>query len=168
VENCWFEIPKHYPKVVLHEFIVMPNHFHWIIEIVNTNNVGANDYSPCTWYLPYAWNNTNTFNEWNNEIINNTIGNNLLNIVGTNNYLPYVWNNERANNHSPLQKNGTSKTIGAIVRGLKIGITKQIWFSVFQRNYYEHIVRDENSYYKIVEYIENNVLNWEEDRFYEK
>ncbi|MDR0771808.1 MAG: hypothetical protein LBF15_01815 [Candidatus Peribacteria bacterium] len=28
VENCWFEIPKHYPKVVLHEFIVMPNHFH--------------------------------------------------------------------------------------------------------------------------------------------
>jgi REP element-mobilizing transposase RayT len=41
---------------------------------------------------------------------------------------------------------------------------KRLW----QRNYYEHIIRDENSYYKIAEYIENNVLNWEQDRFYEK
>ena len=31
VEECWFNIPKHFPNTVLHEFVVMPNHFHAII-----------------------------------------------------------------------------------------------------------------------------------------
>ena len=35
VHNEWLSIPLHYPKTVLHEFIVMPNHIHGIIEIVN-------------------------------------------------------------------------------------------------------------------------------------
>jgi REP element-mobilizing transposase RayT len=34
VENCWFEIPAHFPNVKLYEFIVMPNHIHGIIEII--------------------------------------------------------------------------------------------------------------------------------------
>jgi len=37
---------------------------------------------------------------------------------------------------------------------------------VWQRNYYEHIIRNDNSYYKIVEYIENNPERWYEDKFY--
>jgi REP element-mobilizing transposase RayT len=36
---------------------------------------------------------------------------------------------------------------------------KKLW----QRNYYEHIIRNENSYFKISEYIKNNVVNWKED-----
>lgn len=32
-EECWLEIPKHYPKVVLHDFVIMPNHVHGIIEL---------------------------------------------------------------------------------------------------------------------------------------
>ncbi|EKD27135.1 MAG: hypothetical protein ACD_79C00860G0002, partial [uncultured bacterium] len=39
---------------------------------------------------------------------------------------------------------------------------------LWQRNYYEHIVRDENSYLKIAEYIVNNPLNWKTDEYYEK
>jgi REP element-mobilizing transposase RayT len=31
VEKCLLEIPQHYPNVVLHEYIVMPNHIHGII-----------------------------------------------------------------------------------------------------------------------------------------
>ena len=41
-QDGWFEIPLHYPEVVLHEFVVMPNHIHGIIEII----VGANHHSP--------------------------------------------------------------------------------------------------------------------------
>ncbi|REG78426.1 hypothetical protein [Algoriphagus antarcticus] len=41
-KDCWFKIPSHYPNVVLHEFVVMPNPIHGIIEIA----VGANDHSP--------------------------------------------------------------------------------------------------------------------------
>ena len=40
VNECWFNIPMHYPNVTLHEFIIMPNHLHGIIEINNnTPNV---------------------------------------------------------------------------------------------------------------------------------
>jgi putative transposase len=77
-----------------------------------------------------------------------------------------------ANNHSPLQNHtktsGTSKTIGSIIRGFKIGVTK--WFRgvvpdgvVWQRNYYDHIGRDEKELFRIRHYIRNNPLNWESD-----
>jgi putative transposase len=32
--ECWLEIPKHFPNAVLHEHIVMPNHVHGIIELI--------------------------------------------------------------------------------------------------------------------------------------
>jgi putative transposase len=35
-KNCWEEIPKHFHKVELDEFVVMPNHVHGII-IINEN-----------------------------------------------------------------------------------------------------------------------------------
>ena len=38
---------------------------------------------------------------------------------------------------------------------------KRIW----QRNYYEHVVRDENDYVRLATYIQNNPQKWEEDMF---
>ncbi len=35
--QCWLDIPKHFPNVVLHEHIIMPDHIHGIIEIVGAN-----------------------------------------------------------------------------------------------------------------------------------
>jgi len=85
----------------------------------------------------------------------------------------------RANNDSPLPNNnqsqpriqthGTSNTIGAIVRGFKIGVTKwcrantQI-YDVWQRNYYEHIIRDKGELTHIRKYIKDNPKNWETDK----
>jgi len=81
-----------------------------------------------------------------------------------------VGANVRANNYSPLRTtpqrpNGTSKTIGSIVRGFKIGVTK--WFqenhspqTVWQRNYYEHIIRDDDDLNRIRKYIATNSSNW--------
>lgn len=34
---------------------------------------------------------------------------------------------------------------------------------VWQRDYYDHIIRDEKDYYRIYEYIDNNPLKWLED-----
>jgi hypothetical protein len=61
-----------------------------------------------------------------------------------------------------------SQTIGAIVRGYKSSVTKQLGLlgfngKLWQRNYYEHIIRDEQSYLKISEYIQNNPANWHKD-----
>lgn len=37
---------------------------------------------------------------------------------------------------------------------------------LWQRNYYEHVVRNEKEYYLIKQYIQNNPLNWEKDKYY--
>jgi len=84
-----------------------------------------------------------------------------------------------AKNFSPLPSpqpsfRSPSKTIGSVVRGVKIGITK--WFqrqfsnqypvgkSIWQRNYWEHIIRNENEYNRITQYIINNPVKWENDK----
>ena len=61
-----------------------------------------------------------------------------------------------------------SRTLGAIVRGFKIGVTK--WFrnntdvhTVWQRNYYEHVIRSEAALNDIREYIINNPAKWADD-----
>ncbi|MEG9475667.1 hypothetical protein V6W75_09580 [Mannheimia sp. HC-2023] len=65
-----------------------------------------------------------------------------------------------------------------MVRGFKISVIKQIKLlfekgelqfaptDIWQRNYYEHIIRNEIAYFQITEYIQNNPSKWEEDRFY--
>ena len=71
--------------------------------------------------------------------------------------------------NSPLRS--PSNTIGAIIRGYKSSVTKQFGLMGFdeklwQRNYYEHIIRDEQSYQIISEYIINNPKKWADDKFY--
>ncbi|MCR8561141.1 hypothetical protein KXD93_26015 [Mucilaginibacter sp. BJC16-A38] len=66
-----------------------------------------------------------------------------------------------------------SHSIGAIVRGYKSSVTKQINLlnetgTVWQRNYHEHIIRNEKSYSRIFDYIINNPSKWAEDKFYVK
>ena len=40
VLNCWNQIPEHYSHVQLHQFIIMPNHVHGIIEITSVSDAG--------------------------------------------------------------------------------------------------------------------------------
>jgi REP element-mobilizing transposase RayT len=63
------------------------------------------------------------------------------------------------------------RSIGSIVKGFKIGVTK--WFrnnteiqTVWQRNYHEHIIRNEQSYKTISDYIINNPAKWKDDKFF--
>ena len=130
-EKCWLEIPEHFKNVVLHEFVIMPNHVHGILEIVGE---GAN-----------------------NENI----------MKGAKNFSP-VQDNIPKNISSRFIS--PSRTIGSVVRGFKIGVTK--WMrqhtdvvNVWHRNYYDIIIRNEQSYNNISKYIVNNPINWRDDRF---
>jgi REP element-mobilizing transposase RayT len=135
--ECWIQIPQHFPNVILHEHIVMPNHIHGILEIKKPV-VGVENLQPLQ--------STNV-----SEIS-----------VGVQNF-------------EPLRRNEYQKiipcSIGSIVRGFKIGVTK--WFrnntdivNIWQRNYYEHVIRNEQSYEQIAEYIIENPNNWENDDFF--
>ena len=66
-----------------------------------------------------------------------------------------------------------SHTLGAIVRGFKSSVTKKIRelsgnseLRIWQRNYYEHIIRNDNDLHRIRTYIQNNPLKWELDEYY--
>jgi REP element-mobilizing transposase RayT len=48
--------------------------------------------------------------------------------------------------------------LGEIVRRFKATITKEAGFKVWQPNYYEHVIRNEQALMKIREYIQNNPL----------
>ncbi|MFQ5779284.1 MAG: transposase [Nitrospiria bacterium] len=119
VETVWEETPKLRPNIALDEFVVMPNHVHGIVTIIET----------CRGVLQYAPTQSNT---------------------------PKF--------RSPTQ------TIGAIIRGFKSAATKRInemrhtpGAKLWQRNYYEHIIRNKNELNRIREYIINNPMKWELD-----
>lgn len=59
-------------------------------------------------------------------------------------------------------------TISTVIQQLKGVITKQIGWSVWQKLFHDHVVRNEKDYLKIWEYIDNNPARWEEDCFYEE
>ena len=72
----------------------------------------------------------------------------------------------------------TKKTIGDMVgafksittveyiRGVKNVNWKPFHDTLWQRNYYEHIIRNEKSYHSIANYIIHNPAKWVEDKFY--
>ncbi|MCL4459777.1 MAG: transposase [Chloroflexi bacterium] len=134
--QCWCEIPKHFNPVQLDEFIVMPNHIHGIIVI--TENRRGEVTSPSGM--------DGVTNEGTGTVpLRKPMGG-----TGT----------------VPLRK----PTLGQIVAYYKYQTTKMInrlgntpGNPVWQRNYYEHVVRNEDDLGKIREYIVNNPLKWEWD-----
>jgi len=122
--NCWLEIPKHFPHVVLHEFVIMPNHVHGIIELKTIGNVCVECHA------------------------NQPPG------VGAENFLPLPPPLPQTTIQPRHQfQKMIPRSIASMVKGYKIGVTK--WFRnnvpeyvtpqtpVWQRNYYEHIIRNE-------------------------
>jgi putative transposase len=98
-----------------------------------------------------------------------------------------ITNNENpvgANGHSPLPNHSTltnhsslprmkPRSISSLMTGFKSATTKHINIlrdspgtPVWQRNYYDHIIRDEESLNKIRQYVFNNPLSWEVDQLH--
>lgn len=59
-----------------------------------------------------------------------------------------------------------TKSVSDIVRSFKILITKEIGKSIFQRSFHDHIIRGEQDYKEIWQYIDTNPAKWKEDKFY--
>lgn len=125
VQQCWTEIPKHYPDVKIDEFVVMPNHMHGIITIA--------------------------------------AGNDGIHRGGTR--VMGATTRHQPQHVHPMQPCGTSQTIGAIVRGFKIGVTK--WarqntniHTVWQRNYHDQIIWNQQALHNIRRYIIQNPSKW--------
>jgi putative transposase len=70
----------------------------------------------------------------------------------------------------PYAPPSPSRNVGAIVRGFKGAASRRIneirntpSAPVWQRNYYEHVIRDDADYNRIAEYVANNPQRWMDD-----
>lgn len=59
-----------------------------------------------------------------------------------------------------------SLTTNEYIRGVKNNGWARFNKNLWQRNYYEHIIRNEKSCYQILEYIQTNPLKWQDDKYY--
>ena len=57
-------------------------------------------------------------------------------------------------------------TVSTIISQYKGIVTKRCGMKVWQGRFYDHVIRDENDYLKIGQYIENNPAKWQEVRYY--
>lgn len=98
-----------------------------------------------------------------------------------NNYNHVHTNDVGANGRSPLQEIQSSpqqismkpKSLSSLIAGFKSATTKKINIirdtpktPVWQRNYYDHIIRNDQSLERIREYVQNNHLSWENDQLH--
>ena len=136
--NQWYlKIPEHFKNTTLDEYQIMPNHLHGIIVIGDK-----------TTYRKQS------------------VG------VGLPDPLSNVFSNQHIGRGNPMIGRGNpAPTLGQIVAYLKYQSTKQINIlrktskqPIFQRNYYEHIIRNENDLNEIREYIKNNPQTWDRNR----
>lgn len=97
-------------------------------------------------------------------IIDKPVG--AQNIVGTQNFASLPQYEQQP---TPKNKFGPqSQNLASIVRGYKIGVTKNSKLIEpnfkWQSRYHDHIIRNDNEYQRINDYIENNPSNWEKDK----
>ena len=64
------------------------------------------------------------------------------------------------------RQGAASPTVGEIVKGIKSLSTKHTGADLFQRSFHDHIIRNDEDYSKIWEYIDTNPLKWELDKYY--
>ena len=159
------EIGLHYPEATVDRYVVMPNHFHAIITIVgsrhaaadNANNAAANVRSRHA-----AADNAN--NAAANVGSRHAAADNATPNTGCLHPAqhPDIDDNFNERNHFNAM---LSRTLG----GLKSAVSKQAHLSDstfrWQPNFHDHIIRNQREYDLIANYIDNNVLNWNKDKF---
>lgn len=137
----WQKLPEKFDDVIVDSHITMPNHFHGIIRIVGAAPRGRPVFDVCP-------------------------------VVGTiKNGQPHGVATGKCG-----QPHGVAPTLGdvmdwfktmttnAYIRGVKDNNWPPFPGRLWQRNYYERIIRDDNELAAIREYIQNNPMRWAEDK----
>ena len=57
-------------------------------------------------------------------------------------------------------------TVSHIIQQFKGAVTKRIGISMWQKGFYDHIIRSEADYLRIWQYIDTNPAKWREDCYY--
>lgn len=146
VANEWVNTMNIRDNVIIHNFIVMPNHIHGIVEITYNKN------DECL---------IGEFVSPTKSIGAIVRGFKITTTKRIKNFItPVGANGNSPNSNSP---NANSPNANSPLQEWIINHLPHIW----QRNYYEHIIRDYNDHERIANYINTNPSRWEEDMFNE-
>ena len=123
----WEKLPKRFPNIELGAYMIMPNHMHGIIEIINDRGTAGNQ----------------------------------------------INFDAESSRRAPMQEQFQKPVAGSIptmIRSYKSAVSYRInlmrgtdGVPVWQRNYYEHVIRNETDLQNKTDYIESNPLLWDED-----
>jgi putative transposase len=139
VERCWYDIPTYFPNVELDAFVTMPNHLHGIIVIAHNHPVGAG-------LVPAQHDRATTDGATTDGATADGATTRVAPTVGD------------------IVGAFKSKTTVAYIRGVKQSGWPPFGGRLWQRNYYEHIIRNDASLNRIRQYIVNNPTKWGLDR----
>jgi len=138
VSDVWNDLPNRFKDIKLDVSILMPNHFHGIV-IINPRSGEPCDHPPCK-----ARDHQNC-------------------TEGEHKVRPYKGrpNGTRADSLGRIIQAFKSITTTEYIKGVKLlgwpTFSKKIW----QRDYYERVIRNDRELDEIREYIINNVLKWD-------
>jgi REP element-mobilizing transposase RayT len=160
VSDYFTEIPTYHKRIVLDEWVIMPNHFHCIIIL--------GDY------------------DFDNGVSVVGGGDGDVGVVGGGDgvggyvvdkihefYLRYNQPNPTENDIKQYRKLRRKMLIPMIMGKFQMQTSKQINIinnthgnKNWQHNYNDHVIRNSNEHQRIKQYIKNNPLNWKDDKFY--
>lgn len=146
VNEEWLKTKEIRKNIDLDYYVIMPNHIHGIIIIQYAENQNVR---ATRWVAP-------------NEKL----------IVPQNDSVIQSDTKEKGASHR-LTPTIQSNSLGSIIGQFKSVCTKRInkidvvnKKFIWQRNYYEHIIRNDDDLYRIRKYIELNPLKWQLDEYY--
>jgi REP element-mobilizing transposase RayT len=143
--DFWVEIPKHFPNAILHEFIIMPNHLHGIIELIRIN-----------------------------EYINQNHGENAISCNGgtgnggTRHGATLHSNDAKLNNNKSNQNQfgkPVAGSVSVIINQYKSSVKRwcnknNYQYFKWQSRFYERLIRNKKSFIAISNYIKKNPARW--------
>ncbi len=177
----WIKIPEHFPNVILHQHIIMPNHIHGIIELIHVNQTvdcSDNETPPVgTRHVV-----SNHADNQNHTDIQNCAGEqnhvNSQNHEGKQYFRTQQFRTRHFRTRHVVSLQSTN-TFGKPISGSVSVIIQQYKSSVkrwcnkngfhniqWQPRFYDHIIRNFRSYQYISNYIINNPKQWDDDMFF--
>ncbi len=136
IEEQWNAPPERFPIIESDVYQVMPNHFHGVIVIVGTAFMAAQSL-----VVAHDMEMKNTHENRAGTRPAPTPNPTLGDIVGA----------------------FKSKTTNEYIKGVDNNNWPRFYKRLWQRNYYEHVIRDEVDLNRIRDYIQSNPANWDED-----
>ncbi len=140
VHSTWLDLPRHYPHVELDAFVIMPNHVHAVLMLQDHGGRGV------------------SLQAKNGVQTSNLSGHSTLQDI--------------TKTH-PGGPGKVSHALPEIIRAfksfsaVKINILRRAKGQpVWQRNYYDHVIRNQDDLEQIRKYVEGNPLLWEQDPEY--